>query len=579
MHAAAVATRHNLRMNDPAQSASGSAQSASQDDVLILGGGLAGLTLALELRQRFPDISVRVLERRTHPVPRAAHKVGESTVEIGAHYFCNVLGLREHLETAQVRKFGFRFFFSEGRSDFQNVTELGVSRVLPTPSWQLDRGTFENYLGERARAHGVVLEDGCTVRAIALGAGDALHEVRCERGGETRVLRARWLIDASGRAGLLKRQLGLAEENDHPIGAAWFRLDAKLELDGWGDAEWRARCVPPERWRSTNHLCGPGYWVWLIPLAGGAHSVGIVADPQAHPIESFNTFERALTWLRVHQPALAHTVESRRDSLLDFAYLRRVSYGCRQVFSAQRWALTGEAGVFLDPFYSPGSDFIAMGNHYIVELIARDRGRQPLAAHAEIFQGLYFSFYRNMLSLYQGQYALFGNAQVMPIKVTWDYTYYWGVLCPLGIGGRLTDLSLLSELRPQLEAAQALNLTLQKFFRDWHAVAAAHNPPVFLDQQKLDWFAQLNADLHGRFDDAQARARLRANVELLHALAGTIADLAAAQCPSLDVSALRAAAATRARPVLFAPAGERSGFAPAQSAHAAVDADHLPIDV
>ena len=82
-------------------------------DVLILGGGLAGLTLALQLRQRFPDISVLVLERRAHPVPEACHKVGESSVEIGAHYFENVLGLKQHLRDKQLKKFGFRFFFSE----------------------------------------------------------------------------------------------------------------------------------------------------------------------------------------------------------------------------------------------------------------------------------------------------------------------------------------------------------------------------------------------------------------------------------------------------------------------------------
>ena len=529
-------------------------QDAQSSDVLILGGGLAGLTLALELRQRFPLLSIRVLERRTHPVPCAAFKVGESTVEIGAHYFSNVLGLREHLDAAQVRKFGFRFFFSEGRADLDGVTELGVSRVLPTPSWQLDRGAFENFLGERARAQGILFEDGCAARSITFGAGDAPHEVRCERGDEMRKLRARWLIDASGRAGLLKRQLDLVQENDHAICAAWFRLGARLELDAWGDPPWRARCEPPERWRSTNHLCGPGYWAWMIPLAGGAHSVGIVADPATHPIEAMNTFERALEWLHVHQPALARAVDGKRDTLLDFAFLRRISYGCKQVFSADRWALTGEAGVFLDPFYSPGSDFIALGNRYIVELIARDLDHQSLAAHAEIFNGLFFSFYRNMLSLYRGQYALFGNAQVMPVKVTWDYTYYWGVLCPLGIGGWMTDLSLLSELRPQLEAAQTLNLTMQAFFRAWHARSDAGNPPVFLDQQELDWFARLNANLHERLDGGQARARLRENIELLHALAGSIADFASAECPGLDVSALRAAAGAREKPVLFSQA-------------------------
>ncbi|MCA9611955.1 MAG: FAD-dependent oxidoreductase, partial [Myxococcales bacterium] len=48
-------------------------------DVIVCGGGLAGLTLAYQLRQELPDASVAVVERQKRPLPEAAHKVGESS--------------------------------------------------------------------------------------------------------------------------------------------------------------------------------------------------------------------------------------------------------------------------------------------------------------------------------------------------------------------------------------------------------------------------------------------------------------------------------------------------------------------
>lgn len=518
-------------------------------DVLIIGGGLAGLTLALQLRDRCPGLTLRVLERRRHPVPAAAHKVGESTVEIGAHYFADTLGLREHLDAAQVRKFGFRFFFSDGCAELDRCPELGISRVFPTPTWQLERGTFENFLGREVERRGIEFMQGVSVRAIEIGAP---HVVRAAHGDDTLVHRARWLVDASGRAGLLRRQLGIEEDNGHHIGAAWMRIDARLHLDHWCDnAAWRERCDPRERWRSTNHLCGPGYWVWLIPLASGAHSIGIVADSTMHPVETFNSFERALAWLGEHQPALARELGARRDALLDFGFMRNVSYGCKQVFSAERWALTGEAAMFLDPFYSPGSDFIAIGNGYITELVARDFADRTDARATRHFQQLFFSFYRNTLELYRGQYALFGNARVMSAKVLWDYAYYWGVLCPLVIGGRITDLALFADLSAEMVAAESLNLRMQALFRDWHASGCAHAAPAWMDQQELAWFACLNARLHDDLDDAAIRVRLRENIELLHALAGALAEDATRDAPALAIESLCIATGKRVRPALF----------------------------
>ncbi|MEO8526429.1 MAG: tryptophan 7-halogenase, partial [Caldimonas sp.] len=381
----------------------------TRHDVVIAGGGLAGMTLALQLKQRFADLDILVLERRTHPVPEAAHKVGESSVEIGANYFSKVLGLTRHLEERQLKKFGFRFFSSEGRRDIDAVTEIGASRFLAVPSYQIDRGIFENFLGEEAMRHGITLVCGAMVRAIELGESRALHHVAYDVAGEAREAESPWLVDACGRAGLIKKKLGLAEPNAHDANAVWFRMKDRITIDDWSsDPAWREQCEPQARWQSTNHLVGAGYWVWLIPLSSGSHSVGIVADAKLHPLETMNTFDKAMDWLEKYQPSVFDALDGKRSELMDFAFFRNFSYGCKQVFSGQRWALTGEAGLFLDPFYSPGSDFIGIANTYITELVARDRAGKPLDAHARIYDQIYHSFYESTLALYTDQYAIFG---------------------------------------------------------------------------------------------------------------------------------------------------------------------------
>ncbi|HKX44420.1 MAG TPA: FAD-dependent monooxygenase, partial [Burkholderiaceae bacterium] len=447
-------------------------------DVVILGGGLAALTLSLQLKQRLPQLDIVVLERRRHPVPHAAHKVGESSVEIQAHYLSHVLGLKDYLERAQLKKFGFRFFFSDGAQDLTQVTELGASTFLPTQSYQLDRGVLENDLALLARERGIAYRDATRVVGFELGERGKAHRVTIEHGDgdgpRTRdELECRWLIDASGRAGLVKRKLDLAQPNAHDVNAVWFRIGAKVDVNDWADratpdgAAWLARCDPPNRWLSTNHLVGDGYWVWLIPLASGSHSVGIVADEALHPLDTLNSFDKAMAWLRVHQPRLHRDLEGKRDQLQDFAFFKHFSYGCKRVFNgSDRWALTGEAGLFLDPFYSPGGDFISISNTFVTELIAQDQPG-PGPRLAGLYERIYFLLYESWLPLYLNQYPLFGDPEVMPLKVLWDYTFYWGAMCPLFFQKRLTDVAAMTRLQKSLADAQAVNVAMQRFFRAW----------------------------------------------------------------------------------------------------------------
>ena len=133
-------------------------------DVAIVGGGLAGLTLALQLKQASPELDIVVLERSSFPPPAAAYKVGESTVEIGAHYLSHVLGLESLLEATQLRKFGLRFFFGDDTNkDLATADELGASQYLPVISYQLDRGRLEADLAKLVEARNIRLFTACMV--------------------------------------------------------------------------------------------------------------------------------------------------------------------------------------------------------------------------------------------------------------------------------------------------------------------------------------------------------------------------------------------------------------------------------
>ena len=495
-------------------------------DIIILGGGLAGLTFARQMLMKHPDLDVAIVEKRRFPVCETTHKVGESSVEIGAHYFGEELKLKKHLTEEQLPKFGLRFFFKDAFQTFAEGTEVGGSTFFTAPSYQLDRGRFENFLVDADRDMGAKIFDGARIRAVVLDAAEhhqelTNHEVTFVREGDEQTIRSRWIVDASGRASFLKRQLKLEEDLGHDINAAWFRIDAAIQVDQWcSNPEWQNLTGKvPRRWLSTNHLMGEGYWVWLIPLSSGSTSIGIVADPRVHPLNTFNSLDRSLDWLHRHEPECANAVEINRDKVQDFLAIKKMSRGSRQVFSTNRWGLVGEAAAFLDPFYSPGSDFIAIGNTMLGKLIEEDLAGRSIEHLAPTLQSVFLTLFQNNLLTYRDQYPLFGNPRIMSIKFVWDYAVYWGFPALLYFNGKLTDASFIQSLSGGVEEIREMNMKMQDFFRQWHESDPHVNAiPAFVDQSKIEIMTRLNAELIEKIPDDELKQRFRSNVNLIRDL-------------------------------------------------------------
>jgi flavin-dependent dehydrogenase len=494
-------------------------------DVAILGGGLAGLTLGLQLKQARPQTSIFTAEKRPGPAPEAAFKVGESTQEIACNYFGEVLGLMEHMQRDQVRKCGLRFWFPAGdNSSIAERIERGPTAHAPVPSWQFDRGRFENYLGDRNHEAGIDLFAGSFITKVEVGDPHRVTIVRGGPGGEESTVQARWLVDASGRSFILKKKLGLLEDNGHVVNSAWFRLAGGLDIEDWADPEdeefFNRMSERGLRRYSTNHLCGKGYWMWMIQLASGPISIGIVADPRFHAMDEMDTLEKSIEWIREHEPQLGEAIDARRDQVEDFLKVEDFSYGCKQSFSgSDRWCLVGEAGPFLDPFYSPGSDFIAYSNTFTTDLITHELDGDDVVKRAEAHNDFFLNAYRVHLSQYEGQYVFWDNPTVMNVKISGNNIYYWGCLGLLFFHRKLGDLELMEAVRPDVERMWAIITRLEAMYREWNELEQREWRRAMVPSGAFPAMFDRHRDMIAGFDNDGLKRRMKENADLLEAFA------------------------------------------------------------
>jgi 2-polyprenyl-6-methoxyphenol hydroxylase-like FAD-dependent oxidoreductase len=451
-----------------------SMKTADHYDVLIIGAGLAGLSLARQLLLN-SDKSVLLVERRSQ-IPPPHQKVGEATVQLSAYYFSKVLDLEEHLLREHLMKYNLRFYWkTAGREnrDFEDYGQAYIRQLSNIASYQLDRNKIE---GELLRLN---LEDArftfCKSVAglrVSLSDGCGPHSVSFKAGGAESSLRADWVVDTSGRGKFLARRQGLLKENPIRHGASFFWVEGLVNVEKLTDRSPREVRLKRDRaatghlpvWLATNHFCGEGFWFWVIPLQGKT-SLGLVYDDRVFPRERVSSLPKLLEWVCEEFPLFARDLPRRR--VLDHSSLKDFSYDCAQTINPARWALSGEAGRFSDPLYSPGGDLIALYNTLITDAVLTD-GAGELASKCRLYEQLMEAFYAAYVPSYAVSYDVLGDQEAMTLKYSWELAIYFSFYVFPFINDLFTDKKFVAAFLRRFSQLGPINKSLQEFLSAYY---------------------------------------------------------------------------------------------------------------
>ena len=409
-------------------------------DVIVVGGALSGAATACLLLRRNPKLRVLILDRSE----KFKRRVGESTVEISAFFLGKVLGLTEHLLQEHLVKQGMRFHFMNTQTRaIDQCSETGPAYNVRLPGYQVDRAVLDEHVLALAVHEGAGLIRGVRVRGVQLvSAGRQIVEWE-DAAGARRTFGARWVVDASGVAALLARQESWLQPNtEHPTATCWSRWS---NVRSWDDRElaakypaWASR-TRATRTTATNHLVGLGWWAWWIPLKGGDVSIGITYDQRLIELPEGPDLATRLRTLLMTHPAARELMPDATCRESDVHFRRNLAYSSTTI-ATDGAVLVGDAAGFIDPFYSPGMDWIAFTASAAVALIDDGFRGKPLGSRvARHNQNFALSYERWFRALYRDKYYYLGDHELMTLAFRLDLgLYYYGVVARTFRGGART---------------------------------------------------------------------------------------------------------------------------------------------
>lgn len=292
-------------------------------DVMVIGGGPAGAAACLTLA-KYTRLKVGLVDAG-HPA--TDFRVGETT-STALLPTLRYLGASEAFE-ADAHMPCQRLLAAWGS---QSLSERHSVFSSWGTGWLLDRGRFDAMLLDLAAGLGAELHLGHRLADLQLDDAGWTVSLRVE--GGTRSVRARYLIDASGRTGQVAGHLGMGHSIADRLAGYMAIFASDKPLDG-------QLCI---------ETVADGWWYTSV-LPGQRLLVAMMTDVDIAKAQGYHRLE---TWAD-HLCGTHHIYPQIEGLQLDQGLLVRPAHSKRLLQPTGRhWIAAGEANLSFDPISSMG---------------------------------------------------------------------------------------------------------------------------------------------------------------------------------------------------------------------------------